>query len=222
MKGLFVTFDGHDGSGKSTLLRLTAEWLVAESISMIIVPEFSTNIVGEFLKNILKKNKFLRLSEVNPSAFTETLYVLADLYSQDEMEIRPAIKQGKIILKERHADSILACQIPKILDDYPLKDSERLFNWLKQTLDYLTKPDLSFFLQVKDEILKERIKARGEQVCINDFSIFKKRQAIYNRLAFDNRKRWIALNNDGDFSDAMQVIRSYILLLQTDLTQKEI
>lgn len=206
MKGLLVTFEGQDGSGKSTLLRLVSERLKTDEISIVSVPEFSANVVGEFLKNIIRKNKFLRLEEISPSALTETMYVLADLYSQDELEIRPAIEQGKVVLKERHGDSILACQIPKIMDDYPTEDFKHLFDWLSKSITYLTEPDLTFFLHVKNEVLEERIRARGEVVSENDFVVFERRLKVYNYLAEEKRKRWVVLNNEGSFSDSVNTI----------------
>ena len=210
MKGLLVTLEGQDGSGKSTLLQLVSEYLKAKEISVAIVPEFSSNVLGKFLKNILEKNKFLRLREVVSSALTETLYVLADLYSQDELEIRPAIKHGKVVLKERHVDSVLACQIPKIIEDYPLEDFEQLFQWLSRASAYLLEPDLTFFLKVKDETLQERIKARGELICENDFIVFAKRLAIYNRLADEKRKSWVVLCNDGNLANTAKLIVAHI------------
>lgn len=206
MKGLLVIFEGQDGSGKSTLLRLVAEELEVKKISTIVVPEFSSNVVGEFLKSIIKKNKFLRLNELRPTAFTETMYALADLYSQDELDIRPAIEQKKVVLKERHVDSILACQIPKIIDDYPLEKEKRLFEWLEQASVNLLEPNLTFFLQVRDEMLKDRIEARGELTDKNDFIVFRKRMAIYSRIANKKRKRWIILNNEGSFSESVHTI----------------
>lgn len=206
MKGLLVTFEGQDGSGKSTLLRLVAEDLEVKKIPTIIVPEFSSNVVGEFLKSIIRKNKFLRLNEPKPTAFTETLYVLADLYSQDELDIRPAIEQGKVVLKERHVDSVLACQIPKIIDDYPLEDEKRLFEWLEQSSTNLIEPDLTFFLQARDEVLKDRIEARSEFTDRNDFIVFRKRMAIYSRIADKKRERWVFLNNEGSFLDSVHAI----------------
>jgi len=206
MKGLLVTFEGQDGSGKSTLLRLVAEELEAKKVPTLVVPEFSSNVVGEFLKSIIRKNKFLRLNEPKPTAFTETLYILADLYSQDELDIRPAIEQGRVVLKERHVDSVLACQIPKIMNDYPLEEEKRLFKWLEQASANLLEPNLTFFLQVKDEMLKDRIEARGELTDKNDFIVFRRRMAIYSRIADKKRKRWVVLNNEGSFSDSVQTI----------------
>jgi len=47
------------------------------------------------------------------------MYVIADLYYQDEHEIKSKLNEGKIVLKERHVDSLFACEIPKIRDEYP-------------------------------------------------------------------------------------------------------
>ncbi|MEI7424817.1 MAG: hypothetical protein WCK10_01715 [Candidatus Staskawiczbacteria bacterium] len=220
MKGLLVNFEGQDGSGKSTLLRLVAERLETEGVLVTVIPEFSSNVVGEFLKGILKKNKFICFNKMGPSSLTETMYVLADLYSQDEIEITPAIKQGKVVLKERHIDSVLACQIPKIIEDYPSFDRKQLFYWFNQMSTYLTDPDLTFFLQVKNEILETRIKERGESVCKNDFIIFGKRQIIYDCLAIEKKKRWISLHNDGDPSGTVQTIITNIHQYR-ELTRKE-
>lgn len=127
MKGLLVTFEGQDGSGKSTLLRLVDAELRQRGLLVVVVPEFSDRVVGKFLQETLEKNKFLRLNTSGPSALTETMYVLSDLYSQDEFEIVPALRAGAVVVKERHVDSILACQIPKITDDYPQSSAEQMF-----------------------------------------------------------------------------------------------
>lgn len=209
--GLLVTFEGQDGSGKSTLLGLTADALRQQNVSVLVVPEFSANVIGEFLKRTLAENKFLRLNTAGPSALTETMYILSDLYSQDELEIRPALQRGLVVIKERHIDSILACQIPKIIDDYPSSDADRLFQWLTHASAQLTEPDLTFFLCVQEEVLRERITARGEQVSESDFVIFKRRQAIYDRLAAENQKRWITLSNDGDSVENTQAITAHAL-----------
>ena len=196
MSGLLIVFEGQDGAGKSTLLSLVEERLSKEGLPIIVVPEFSSNVLGEYLKRILEDNKFLRLNTTVSSALTETMYVLSDLYSQDELEIQPAIQQGKIVLKERHVDSVLACQIPKILEDYPEKEVERLLSWLKASSGYLTEPNLTFFLEVQNTLLQKRIKARGEAVSKSDFVIFNSRQEIYNHLATVRAGSWIVLSNN--------------------------
>jgi dTMP kinase len=206
MKGLLVTFEGQDGSGKSTLLRLVDAELRQRGFSVVVVPEFSDRVVGKFLQETLEQNKFLRLNSSGPSALTETMYVLSDLYSQDEFEIVPALRAGAVVVKERHVDSILACQLPKIADDYLQSSAEQMFQWLRQTCNQLTQPDLTVFLRVSDEALQKRIEARGEQATESDLAVFKKRQVVYNRLAVENSGRWFEIANDGEPQEAVQTV----------------
>ncbi len=211
MKGLLVTFEGQDGSGKSTLLQLVETQLQQKGLPVLVVPEFSSRVVGKFLQETLTRNKFLRLNDSGPSALTETMYLLSDLYSQDEFEIKPALQQGKVIIKERHVDSILACQLPKISDDYAQSDTEQMFQWLHQSCSQLTQPDLTVFLRVSDEELKKRIKARGEQATESDFAVFRKRQAIYDRLAAENQHRWLQVVNNDKPRAAVQAISEEVV-----------
>jgi len=210
-KGLLASFEGQDAAGKSTTLKLVSEELERNGVSVLTVPEFSSNILGEFIKSIIEKNKFLRLNVTGPSAITETMYVLSDLYSQDEFEIKPALRQGKVVVKERHIDSILACQIPKIVEDYPGSDQHQLLKWLEDSSVQITKPDLTFFLEVDEEILRKRIIGRGEAVSESDFAVFRERQKIYDRQSAENQNRWLNIPNNGEPFKVIKLIVSNIL-----------
>ena len=204
MSGLLIVFEGQDGVGKS-LLTLTAEQLSKDGYPVVLVPEFSSNVLGEYFKKILEENKFLRLNTLDPSAFTETMYVISDLYSQDELEIQPAIKSGKIVLKERHIDSILACQIPKIMDDYSGEKEDLLLPWLNSVAKYLTGPSLRIFLEVEKDLLQERIIERGESVSKKDLIVFDRRQEIYNQL-LKKDNNWLRLPNNSDVKSAISLV----------------
>lgn len=206
MAGLMVSLEGQDGSGKSTLASLVKTRLIEAGISTHVVPEFSSRVIGQFLQNSLVRDKFLRLNASGPSAMTETMYVLSDLYSQDEFDIAPALRRGEVIIKERHIDSIFACQIPKIIDDYANRREEAIFSWLRVACAELTEPHLTVFLRVSDDVLGRRIEARGEHASAADFTTFRRRQAIYDRLAVDNRTRWRDIANDGATDVAVTAI----------------
>jgi len=206
MKGLLVTFEGQDGSGKSTLLRLVETSAREKGLTIVAVSEFSDRVIGKFLQETLTQNKFLRLNDSGPSALTETMYVLSDLYSQDEFEIVPALRQGAVVIKERHVDSIVACQLPKIAADYPQSDAERMFRWLQQACGQLTQPGLTVFLRVSDEKLKDRIEGRGEQVAESDLAVFKERQVIYDRLAIENQHPWLEVVNDAEPQAVVEIV----------------
>lgn len=205
-EGLLVSFEGQDGSGKSTLLKLVGDTLTDKGHTVEVVPEFSERIIGSYLVEQLTSNKFLRMNKRGASALTETLYIIADLYSQDEFDIKPALSEGRIVLKERHLDSVLACQLPKILSDYPDKDHDELFEWLNQLCSNLRVPDLTVFLQVPDAELHNRIVNRGEKVNESDVAVFKARQVVYDRIAAGGLKRWLEIDNRRDTGYAVDAI----------------
>jgi len=65
---------------------------------------------------------------------------------------------------------------------------------------------LTIFLRVSDKTLQRRIEARGEQTTESDFTVFRKRQEIYDHLAVENRSRWFEIVNDGEPQDAVQTV----------------
>ena len=131
-KGYLVSFEGQDASGKSALLHRVDNQLRKRGYKTKVVEEFSASEMGESLRKKLTQDKFLRFGEPLPTAFAETMRVVADLYYQDELEISPAIAEGKVVLKERHIDTIFACQIPKIRCDYPEANFADLWTWVKE------------------------------------------------------------------------------------------
>lgn len=203
---LLLSFEGQDGSGKSTLLELVGAALEENGYAVEIVPEFSERVIGSYLVNQLTENKFLRMNRDGTSALTETLYIVADLYSQDEFDIKPALAQGKVVLKERHLDSIFACQFPNILADYPdIKEGE-LTEWLNSLCSNLKEPDLTVFLDVPETELRNRIIGRGEALSESDIAVFKSRQAIYDRIAATRIKRWMRADNRHSPDQTAEVI----------------
>ena len=212
MKGILVTFEGNDASGKSTLMECVYRQLKQSGLWVLTVPEFSSRVVGRFLQEALVQDKFLRLNDLRgPSSLTESLYIISDLYSQDELDIKPALQKGMIVLKERHTDSIVACQIPKIMNDYP--NAHQIFWWIQHVCSQLIEPDLTIFLRVSsDSEVKKRLKAReGVGPTADDFAVFRERQVIYDRLAAENQHRWFEVINDERPQDSVEIISEEIM-----------
>ena len=98
-RGYLVSFEGHDASGKTELLHRVNYDLRKRGYETSIVEEFSNSILGNYLRELLTKDKFLRLQNNIPTAFSGAMYVIADLYYQDEHEIKPRLNEGKLYLK---------------------------------------------------------------------------------------------------------------------------
>jgi len=148
-----------------------------------------------------------------PSAFTETMLVASDMYFQDEQEIRPILKEGNIVLKERHVDTLFACQIPKIMEDYPEYEYGELHNWIMQISNKLYVPDTTFLLNIHRDTQIARIKNRGETVSNEDLRVFDEREEIYRELAKKHKDRIILFDNNKSIEEATIEIADIITSL---------
>jgi dTMP kinase len=105
-KGLFITFEGPDGSGKTTHIKLLYDFLVSKGFSCVCTREPGGTKVGEKLRDILKNpalNKKLSIQ-------TEVL-LLQTARAQHVFEvIKPALKEDRVVLCDRYADSSTAYQ----------------------------------------------------------------------------------------------------------------
>src|SRR4051812_45636437 len=99
---MFVTFEGTEGAGKSTLLRAIARLLKKNKRPFILTREPGGNKVAE------KIRKLILGDAMDP--WTELFLYEASRAEHVAATIRPALKQGKIVLCDRFADSSLAYQ----------------------------------------------------------------------------------------------------------------
>ena len=195
-RGHLITLEGQDGTGKTTLVPELQNRLRASGYKVCIVEEFSDSSLGDYLKDLLRKDKFLRTSGEKPTALSDTLAVVADLYHKDEIRIKPSIEEGKIIIKDRHIDTIFAYQIPIITDVYPKMDRDNLYKWLEIITNKLHKPDLTFLLKIPTDVQIERLIRRGENVSEKDLGLFDKIGATYDERVRDDPSRFIVVNSN--------------------------
>lgn len=209
--GYLVSFEGQDASGKTELLHRVDDVLKRNRYKTNVVEEFSNFETGKYLKKLLSENKFLRFGKGISSAFTETMLIASDLYFQNEQEIMPALKKGNIVLKERHVDTLFACQIPKIKEDYPAYDYNELYGWIRQISNKLYAPDMTFLLIVPEDVRIKRIEERGENVSDEDIRVFEEREKIYRRLAEENKNRIIQFDNSKSIEKSTNEVADIII-----------
>ena len=102
--GFFITFEGADGSGKTTQLNNIKTFLQEKGFDVVTTFEPGATKTGEKIRNILLH------SEDSVADSCEMFLFLADRAQHVEMFIKPALKQGKIVLCDRHTDSTIAYQ----------------------------------------------------------------------------------------------------------------
>ena len=103
-KGLFITFEGADGCGKTTQIKLLDEYLRGKGYKTLLTREPGSKGLGVKLREILLNYD----GEVSPTC--ESFLFLADRAQHIDCIIKPALKEGVIVLCDRHTDSTVAYQ----------------------------------------------------------------------------------------------------------------
>ncbi|MBI3323485.1 MAG: dTMP kinase [Candidatus Omnitrophica bacterium] len=97
---LFITFEGPDGAGKSTHARRLAAWLRARGRRVLLTREPGGTPLGDRIRGIL-----LHSRPGSMGAVTELMLYEASRSLLVRQVIRPALKQGKIVILDRFQDS---------------------------------------------------------------------------------------------------------------------
>lgn len=103
--GPFIAFEGVDGCGKSTQVALLAERLEKAGRRHLIVREPGGTLLGEEVRRILLHRRDLPLH-----VDTETLLFLASRVQLFEEKLRPALRDGVVVLSDRYHLSTLVYQ----------------------------------------------------------------------------------------------------------------
>ena len=101
---LFITFEGADGCGKTTQIELLNKYLQEKGFKTLVTREPGAKGLGEKLREILLNYD----GEVSPNC--ESFLFLADRAQHVDCVIKPALKDGVIVLCDRHTDSTVAYQ----------------------------------------------------------------------------------------------------------------
>ena len=102
--GIFIVFEGGEGSGKTTQINLLYEALQKRNYPVILTKEPGGTALGIALRSLLID----KTSAMSSNA--ELLLFTADRAQHVSEIISPAIRDGKIILSDRHSLSTYAYQ----------------------------------------------------------------------------------------------------------------
>jgi dTMP kinase len=147
--GILITFEGIEGVGKSTAARRLFEEL-SKSYDVVLTKEPGATVLGKKLREFLQQRSF----EVSSKA--EYLLFAADRAQHFEELIIPCLKQGKIVISDRMADSSYAYQgFGWNVDPEMIKVINQ---WSMQSIE----PDLTFYLDLDYETAIARLEKRNE------------------------------------------------------------
>ena len=198
-KGLFITFEGADGCGKTTQMNLLKDYLVQNGYEVVLTREPGAKGLGEQLREILLNYD----GEVADRC--ESFLFLADRAQNIETIVIPAIKQGKIVLCDRHIDSTVAYQ------GYGRGLDLDEINYLNNIATGGIKPDLTYIFDVDVETSAKRVGDEKDRMESAGKEFFNRVRNGYLELAKKEPQRIKVIDSTRSIEEVFQnVLKEFI------------
>ena len=199
---MFITLEGPEGSGKSSQIPTLAQYLEAQGYRVLCTREPGGTSIGNQIRAVLT-------SMDNPELLprTEILLFLAARAQLVAQVIRPALREGKIVLCDRYGDSTLAYQgYGHGLD---LKS-------LRAMLDFATeglKPDLTLLLDldIKTGLARKKSIDEWNRLDAYEVSFHERVRAGYLQLAEEEPTRWQRVDASLPKDEVQNLLRQIVL-----------
>lgn len=193
-RGLFITFEGADGCGKTTQLNMLKDYLAEKGYSVVTTREPGAKGLGEKIREILLNYD----GEV--SGRCESFLFLADRAQHVDTVIKPAIKEGKIVLCDRHTDSTVAYQ------GYGRgQDIEKIITANKIATDGLV-PDITFIFDVNIETSMGRVGKNKDRMENSGKDFFNRVRLGYINIADNDPKRVKVINGNDSIENVFKKV----------------
>jgi len=143
-KGIFICIEGLDGSGKTTHAYRLVRNLQKKGFDTVYTTEPSRGELGKFIRTSILQGK-KRVPRV-----VEALLFAVDRVEHLEKMVKPALKEGKIVISDRYVYSSLAYQGAAGLD----------LEWIEEINRMALPPDLALYIDVPPEVVVKRIRRK--------------------------------------------------------------
>ena len=195
---MFITFEGIEGSGKSTQIKMLKEALIAKDHEVIVLREPGGTILGEKVREA-----FLEKTIEKISVETETFLLYASRKHLDQNLLKPSLASKKFVICDRYYDATEAYQC------YGKGLSREFFQSLNKICN-LSKPEITFYIDITSEISKERISNRErDRMEAEEVDFFNKVREGYLKITEENIERIYKING----IDTIENIHKKILQL---------
>lgn len=102
---MFISFEGGEGSGKSTAIKTIVDRLQKRGYDVLLTREPGGTPISEEIREVILNN-----ANTDMDPMTEALLFAAARRQHVVECIKPALKEGKMVLCDRYVDSSLAYQ----------------------------------------------------------------------------------------------------------------
>ncbi|MFC1617790.1 dTMP kinase [Patescibacteria group bacterium] len=105
-KGKFISIEGLDGCGKTTQIKLLEKYLIDQGIESVLTREPGGTPGAEEIRRVLLKGDLGKWDGI-----AEALLLFAGRRDHVQKTIKPALREGKVVISDRFFDSTTAFQV---------------------------------------------------------------------------------------------------------------
>ena len=190
-RGIFICIEGLDGSGKTTHAHRLVQNLEDKGFDAVYTTEPSRGEFGRYIRtSVLQGEK--RLPRV-----VEAFLFAVDRVDHLEKEVKPALREGKIVVSDRYVYSSLAYQGAAGLD----------LHWIKKINRLAIPPDLAIYIDVPPDVVVKRIKR--EKSVMETLETQSKVREVY--MMFVENGQLLPFNGDRKKSEVAKDISQMVL-----------
>lgn len=153
MKAKFITIEGCEGSGKTSVIKEICAEFEKQGIIYLSTREPGGSNIAEQIRNVI-----LNVENTKMDYMTEALLYAASRRQHLEEIVKPALKEGKVVLCDRYLDSSLAYQ-----GHARGLGIDNVYNINMYATDGML-PDLTIYIDIPVEVGLSRIKANNRDV----------------------------------------------------------
>ena len=195
----FISFEGPDGSGKSSQIKILTDQLTSAGKTVVYARVPGGTPVGSQIRNILLHNK-----GEDPCDRAEIMLFAAAHAQIADKVIRPALKEGKIVIADRYTDSMICYQgIARGFGEEAIREIARLATddlWPCRTVLLDINPKIGFKRMMRS---KDRIEQAG-------IDFHNKVRRGFLRMANAHPERWVVTDGSHDVETVADAVWNLI------------
>lgn len=190
-KGMFVCIEGLDGSGKTTHAHRLVRNLQKRGFDAEYTTEPGRGELGKFIRTSILQRKD-RVPRV-----VEAVLFAVDRVEHLEKDVKPAIKEGKIVVSDRCVYSSFAYQGATGLE----------LEWIEEINRFALPDDLSLYIDVPTEVAVRRINRKKS--VMERMEIQKRVKQVY--MKFVNKGKLTPIDGNRKKSEVEHNILNIVL-----------
>ena len=190
-KGFFICIEGLDGSGKTTHAHRLVQNLQKKGFYAVYTTEPSEGEIGEFIRSSVLQGKN-RVPKV-----VEAVLFAADRVEHMEKDVKPALRDGKVVVSDRCVYSSLAYQGAAGLD----------LEWIEEINSFALPADLALYIDVPPEVVVKRI--RRKKSVMETLETQRRVKQVY--MKFVDNGKLVPIDGDRKKNEVEQNILNVIL-----------